>query len=92
MHLSTVFIGHEDYRLFGDETADIFIDFPHRSLQEFFGAFYFVWSLHQGRSIVDLVGVDCRAPLFMTNPLILEFSVWFTHNKFFFLQQFNRCV
>ena len=78
------FIGYEDYRLFGDETADIFIDFPHRSLQEFFGAFYFVWSLHQGRSIEDLVGSDCREPLFMTNPLILEFSVWFIHKKEFF--------
>ena len=31
-------IGHEDYRLFGDETTDIFVTFPHQSLQEFLGA------------------------------------------------------
>ena len=36
-------IGHEDvYRLIRDITADIFVTFPHRSLQEFLGAFFFV--------------------------------------------------
>ena len=36
-------IGHEDaHRLIRDETADIFVTFPHRSILEFLGAFYFV--------------------------------------------------
>ena len=34
-------IGHEDFRLIGDETADILVAFPHRSLQEFFRSFLF---------------------------------------------------
>ena len=34
-------IGHEDFRLIPDETADIFVTFPHRSIQEFLGAFLF---------------------------------------------------
>ena len=38
-------IGHEDFRLIRDETADLFITFPHRSLQEFLGTFFFVLSL-----------------------------------------------
>ena len=40
-------IGHEDFRLIRDETADIFITFPHRSIQEFLGAFYFILKLNE---------------------------------------------
>ena len=75
------FIGYEDYRLFGDETADIFIGFPHRSLQEFFGSFYFIWSLNSGKSIVDLIGVTCQHPPFLISPIILQFSLWFSGTK-----------
>ena len=42
-----LFIGHEDFRLIRDETADIFVTFPHRSLQEFLGAFYFIFMLNE---------------------------------------------
>ena len=35
-------IGHEDaHRLLRDETADLFVTFTHRSIQEFLGAFFF---------------------------------------------------
>ena len=34
-------IGHEDSRLLKDETADIFVTFPHRSIQEFLAACLF---------------------------------------------------
>ena len=75
------FIDHEDYRLFGDETADIFIDFPHRSLQDFFGSFYFIWSLHSGKNIADFVGVKCQHPPFLLSPIILQFCLWFSGTK-----------
>ena len=35
-------IGHRDSRLLKDETADVFVRFPHRSIQEFLIAF-FLW-------------------------------------------------
>ena len=81
-------IGHEDaYRLIKDETADIFVTFPHRSLQEFLGAFYFVWMLDQGELLESLLGAD-RKPIFMTNPLFLQFCLWFCTDQDYF--QFGK--
>ena len=45
-------------RLIRDETADILITFPHRSLQEFLGAFYFIQALDKGESIVSVYKFD----------------------------------
>ena len=73
-------IGHEDFRLIGDETADIMVTFPHRSLQEFLGAFYFVLLLNEGVSIDTLLGIHCKKPIFMTNPLFLQFAIWIADN------------
>ena len=70
-------IGHEDFRLIRDETADMFITFPHRSVQEFLGAFYFIMMLNEGQSIENLLGSDCKEPIFMMNPLFLHFCLWF---------------
>ena len=70
-------IGHEDYRLFGDETADVFITFVHQSLQDFCGAFYFIWSLFKGKTISALVGCDGKTSPILTNPLLLQFCLWF---------------
>ena len=67
----------EGHRLIRDETANIFVTFAHRSIQEFFGAFYFVERLSDGSSIEDIIGVDCREPIFMTDPLFLQFCLWF---------------
>ena len=66
-------IGQEDFRLIRDETADILITFPHRSLQEFLGAFYFVLAL-----IIetDLQNFSSAVKAFMTNPLFHEFCLW----------------
>ena len=59
-------IGHEDaHRLIRDETADIFVTFAHRSIQEFLGAFFFVLSLNEGQSMESLLGADCTNPIFM---------------------------
>ena len=40
--------------LIGDVKADIVITFPHRSIQEFFGAFFFVLQLIEGKEIDTL--------------------------------------
>ena len=42
-------INHEDgFLLLKDETADILVTFPHRTIQEFLGAFFFnIYALHR---------------------------------------------
>ena len=76
-------IGHEDAdRLIRDETADIFVTYPHRSVQEFLGAFYFVWMLNRGQELESLLGSEAK-PIFMTNPLFLKFCLWFCSDQRF---------
>ena len=74
-------IGHEDFRLIRDETADIYVTFPHRSIQEFLGAFYFVCELHKGCRIETVLGETYEKLIFMTNPLFLQFCLWFLCNS-----------
>ena len=71
-------IGHEDaHMLIRDETADIFVTFPHRSIQEFLGSLYLIWMLNKGKEIQSLLGVNCGEPIFLTNVLFLQFCLWF---------------
>ena len=71
-------IGHEDaFRFIPDETADVFVSFPHRTILEFLGSFCFVWRLNEGESIEDILGADDQTPIFLTNPLFLQFCLWF---------------
>ena len=49
-------IGDEDTESLSDETADILVTFAHQSIQEFFGAFYFILSLSEGESVESLLG------------------------------------
>ena len=73
-------IGHEDcFLLLKDITADIFVTFPHRSIQEFLGALFFVLMLSKGESVESLLGVHCSQPIFMMNPLFLHFCLWIVH-------------
>ena len=75
-------IGHEDaHRLIKDETADIFVTFAHRSIQEFLGAFFFVLSLNEGQSMENLLGSDYTEPIFMMNPLFFHFCTWLTFSS-----------
>ena len=74
-------IGHEDFRLVRDETADIYVTFPHRSLQEFLGAFYLICELHNGSKIETILGTDEENLIFMKNPLFLQFCLWFLCNS-----------
>ena len=69
-------IGDEDPEGLQDETSDILVTFAHRSIQEFYGAFYFILSLSEGETIASLLGGDCEKPIFLTNPLFLEFCLW----------------
>ena len=86
-------IGHEDFRLLGDETADIFITFSHRSIQEFLGAFFFIFSLNKGDSVSSLLG-DSQRSIFFFNPLFLYFCLWFLYcdqNYFIFSNKLQVC-
>ena len=70
-------IGHEEgYMLIRDVNADIYVTFPHRSLQEFLGALYFVLILQEGHQIERLLGIDDRNWIFMKNPVFLQFCLW----------------
>ena len=83
-------IGHEDaHRLIGDETADIWVTFPHRTIQEFLGTLYFLLMLDEGREIEDILGNDDTIWIFMKNPLFLQFCLWLLHNgeKYFNFQR-----
>ena len=71
-------IGHEDaFRFIPDEAADIFVSFPHRTILEFLGSLCFIWRLNEGESIEDILGADNETPIFLTNPLFLQFCLWF---------------
>ena len=72
-------IGNEG--LIGDFKADIYITFAHRSIQEFFGAFFFVLQLIEGKDIDGLLGTSRKDPIFMKNPLFLHFMFWFLSEK-----------
>ena len=74
-------IGHEEApMLIREETADMFVAFPHRSIQEFLGALYFMWMLDKGKDVRSLLGDNCDQPIFLMNPLFLQFCLWFLQN------------
>ena len=72
-------IGHKDFRLIRDETADILITFAHRSILEFLGSFCFIQKLNDGQTIESLLGVGCSEPIFMVNPLFLHYCLWLVY-------------
>ena len=54
-------------------TVDILVTFPHQSLQEFLGAFYFVLSLGKKQIVNRLNGAIGQ---YLKNPLFSEFCLW----------------
>ena len=76
--------------LIRDETADIFVTFPHRRLQEFLGAFAFVWMLDKGEEIQSVLGDNCNKPIFLMNPLFLQFCLWFLCDEQTYFRFKNR--
>ena len=77
------FAGHEDFRLFTNPTADISVTYAHRSLEEFFGSFGFLQALAQGQSVDHILGSDCENPIFLVNPLVLQFCLCLLTTEFF---------
>ena len=64
--------------LFPDETADITISFPYRSVQEFLGAFHFIQKLNDEESLESLLsGTDSDGSVLMMSPLFMYFCLWF---------------
>ena len=49
--------GHKD---FTDPTADMYVTYAHRSIEEFFGSFGFLQALADGKSIHNILGSDCE--------------------------------
>ena len=72
--------GHRD---FTDPTTDIYVTYAHRSIEEFFGSFGFLQALNDGESIDDILGSDCKEPIFMVNPLVMKFCLWILSEKSF---------
>ena len=70
-------IGHEvAYMLIQDVTADILVTFAGHGIQEFLGAYYFILSLAEGKSVESLLGSFSKKPIFLMNPLFLHFCLW----------------
>ena len=65
-------IGEDGFSLTRDMTVDILVTFPHRSLQEFLGAFFFVLSLGKKQTVND---VDKAFREYWKNPLFREFCL-----------------
>ena len=76
--------GHRD---FTDLTADMYVTYAHRSLEEFFGSFGFLQALADGKSVDDILGLDSEEPIFMVNPLVLRFCLWLLTRNCFDSQQ-----
>ena len=74
---------------FTHHNADISVTYAHRSLEEFFGSFGFLQALDDGKSVDDILGSDCKKPIFMVNPLVLRFCLWLltTTTEFFSSQR-----
>ena len=77
-------VGHEDN--ITDETADICITFLHRSIQEFFGAFYFTHSLHE-TILLDRITEN---NLLLKSYYFLHFCVWFLEQTKYDLHLTNK--
>ena len=78
-------IGHEDAQLLiRDETADIFVTFSHRSIQEFLGAFCFIQLLNEGKTLEMLCGKKHTSKFFLQTPLFVHFCVWLCSGQTYF--------
>ena len=72
-------IGHGGIRLRRDETADIFVSFIHRSIEEFLGSLHLMLRLSHGENMNSMLYTDSRNSIIFQNPLLLHFCVWFLY-------------
>ena len=68
---------------FTDPTADLNVTYAHSSIEEFFGSFGFIQALDDGNTIDEILGSDCEQPIFMMNPLVLQFCLWLLTKDFY---------
>ena len=87
---SGLLIGHEDFRVIRDETADIFVAFPQRAIQGFLGAFYLIRTLAAGESIENLFGKNTENPIAVQNSLFRYFCLWIIYTDLFGLSFPNK--
>ena len=73
-------IGHKDFRLLGDETADIFVSFNHFTLQEFLGSFHLLSVMNKGVTIENLLGSERTTAPFLISGLFLHFCLSMLNN------------
>ena len=83
-----LFAGHEDIGLLGDPAADLYVTYSHRSLEEFFGSFGFIQALCEDE---DILGSNCEEPIFMMNPLVWSFCLWFLSSPVFEFPHRDEC-
>ena len=79
-------IGQGGIRLRWHETADIFVSFIHRSIEEFLGSTYFMLRLNDGECIARLLRADGHNSIIFQNPLFLHFCVWFLYQSETFIR------
>ena len=72
-------IGSQDSKLFGNETADIFVIFPHTTIQEFLGAFYSIFMINEQESIPTFMNPD--KPILLTNCSFYQFCMNFVNSS-----------
>ena len=72
-------IGNEE--MINHLIADILITFPHRSIQEFLGALYFILMLSTGASLDKLLRRKGAELVLFDNPLFLHFCFWLLSDK-----------
>ena len=61
----------------------MYVTYPHRSLEEFFGSYGFYSGFKSGQSINNILGSDCEEPIFMVNILVFRFCLWFSSSSDF---------
>ena len=68
---------------FSEPTADTYVTYAHRSIEEFFGSFGFIQALDDGNSVDDILGFRCEKPIFLASHLVSTFCLWFLRTDLF---------
>ena len=55
------------------------------------GSFGFLQALNDGKSIHDILGSNCEEPIFMVNPLVFRFILWFLSSSDFDFLRKDKC-
>ena len=64
---------------------------PIEASRKFFGSFGFIQALCEGQSVEDILGSNCEEPIFMMNPLVWSFCLWFLSSPVFEFPHRDEC-